>query len=88
MPTVEEAVRRPPSSSVTCQSARPARRLPTFGGWAWPGVSVALDSDDRPARRACNPIDDKRGAIEYRTKVAGPMVGQTVAIAYERAGER
>jgi hypothetical protein len=52
------------------------------------GVSVALDSGDRPARRACKPIDAKRGTIEYRTKVAGVMARQRVAIAYERAGER
>jgi carbon-monoxide dehydrogenase medium subunit len=40
------------------------------------------------ARRACKPIDDKRGTIEYRTKVAGVMARRAAAIAYERAAER
>ncbi len=40
------------------------------------------------ARRACRPIDDKRGTIEYRTKVAGVLARRTATIAYERAGKR
>jgi CO/xanthine dehydrogenase FAD-binding subunit len=43
---------------------------------------------DQAVRRACRPIDDKRGTIEYRTKVAGVMARRTAAIAYERAGAR
>ncbi|MEJ6671842.1 MAG: xanthine dehydrogenase family protein subunit M [Pseudomonadales bacterium] len=35
---------------------------------------------------ACNPIDDKRGTIEYRTKVAGVMARRAALIAFERAG--
>lgn len=34
---------------------------------------------------ACNPIDDKRGTVEYRTKVAGVMAERACAIALERA---
>ena len=34
---------------------------------------TALAGLDDAARRACKPIDDKRGTIEYRTKVAGVM---------------
>lgn len=49
---------------------------------------TALAGLDAAARRACKPIDDKRGTIEYRTKVAGVMARRTAAIAYERAGER
>ena len=37
---------------------------------------------------ACKPIDDKRGTIEYRTKVAGVLARRTATIAYERARER
>jgi len=37
------------------------------------------------ASAACNPIDDKRGTIEYRTKVAGVMVRRAAGIAMERA---
>jgi CO/xanthine dehydrogenase FAD-binding subunit len=36
-------------------------------------------------RTACKPIDDKRGTIVYRTKVAGVLLKRTVAIAAERA---
>ena len=36
-------------------------------------------------RAACNPIDDKRGTIDYRTKVAGVLPKRTAAIAAERA---
>jgi carbon-monoxide dehydrogenase medium subunit len=35
---------------------------------------------------ACRPIDDKRGTIVYRTKVAGVLLKRTVAIAARRAG--
>jgi carbon-monoxide dehydrogenase medium subunit len=35
---------------------------------------------------ACNPIDDKRGTVEYRTKVAGVMARRAAEIAYKRAG--
>jgi CO/xanthine dehydrogenase FAD-binding subunit len=49
---------------------------------------TALAELDQAARRACKPIDDKRGTIEYRTKVAGVLARRTATIAYERAGER
>jgi carbon-monoxide dehydrogenase medium subunit len=35
---------------------------------------------------ACRPIDDKRGTIVYRTKVAGVLLKRTTAIAAKRAG--
>ena len=35
---------------------------------------------------ACNPIDDKRGTIEYRTKVAGVLGKRAAKIAFRRAG--
>jgi carbon-monoxide dehydrogenase medium subunit len=49
---------------------------------------TALAALDRAARQACKPIDDKRGTIEYRIKVAGVMARRAATIAYERAGER
>jgi len=49
---------------------------------------TALARLDQAARLACRPIDDKRGTIEYRTKVAGVLARRTATIAYERAGER
>jgi carbon-monoxide dehydrogenase medium subunit len=50
--------------------------------------AAALDALDAAAQRACKPIDDKRGTIEYRTKVAGVMARRTATIAYERAQKR
>ena len=47
---------------------------------------AALDKMVAACRAACNPIDDKRGTIEYRTKVAGVMARRAALIAYERAG--
>jgi carbon-monoxide dehydrogenase medium subunit len=43
---------------------------------------------DAAAGRACKPIDDKRGTIEYRIKVAGVLARRAAAIAFERAGAR
>ncbi len=43
---------------------------------------------DAAAQAACKPITDKRGTIEYRTKVAGVMARRTAAIAFERAQGR
>jgi carbon-monoxide dehydrogenase medium subunit len=50
--------------------------------------AAALDALDLAAQRACKPIDDKRGTIEYRTKVAGVLARRTATIAFERAGKR
>ena len=49
---------------------------------------AVLSALDRAARAACKPIDDKRGTIVYRTKVAGVMARRAATIAFERAGER
>ncbi len=35
---------------------------------------------------ACNPIDDKRGTVEFRTEVAGVLARRAAKIAYKRAG--
>ena len=40
------------------------------------------------ASAACNPIDDKRGTVVYRTKVAGVLARRAAEIAYERARNR
>ena len=45
----------------------------------------ALDALAKAVSAACNPIDDKRGTIEYRTKVAGVLAKRVALIALERA---
>lgn len=46
---------------------------------------AALDKLAALASAACNPIDDKRGTIAYRTKVAGVLARRAAVIAAERA---
>ena len=36
---------------------------------------------------ACNPIDDKRGTVEYRKKVSGVLFKRALNIAVERASK-
>jgi carbon-monoxide dehydrogenase medium subunit len=47
---------------------------------------AALDAAAAACSAACRPIDDKRGTVVYRTKVAGVLLKRTVAIAAQRAG--
>jgi carbon-monoxide dehydrogenase medium subunit len=47
---------------------------------------AALAKAAAACRAACRPIDDKRGTIAYRTKVAGVLLKRTALIAAERAG--
>jgi carbon-monoxide dehydrogenase medium subunit len=47
-----------------------------------------LSKLDAAAGRACKPIDDKRGTIEYRIKIAGVLARRAATIAFERAGAR
>jgi carbon-monoxide dehydrogenase medium subunit len=46
---------------------------------------AALNAAAAACSAACRPIDDKRGTIVYRTKVAGVLLKRTVAIAATRA---
>ena len=46
---------------------------------------AALDALAAAASAACNPIDDKRGTIEFRTHVAGVLAKRVAKIAYARA---
>lgn len=47
---------------------------------------AALDKLAQACSAACAPIDDKRGTIEFRTKVAGVLAKRAAKIAYQRAG--
>lgn len=47
---------------------------------------LALEKLAKACSEMCNPIDDKRGTIEYRTKVAGVLGKRAAKIAYQRAG--
>ncbi|NQV54579.1 MAG: xanthine dehydrogenase family protein subunit M [Rhodospirillales bacterium] len=49
---------------------------------------AALDNLAAAASAACNPIDDKRGTIEFRTDIAGVMARRTALIALARARKK
>jgi carbon-monoxide dehydrogenase medium subunit len=46
----------------------------------------AVEAAAAACRAACKPINDRRGTIVYRTKVAGVLLKRAVAIAADRAG--
>jgi carbon-monoxide dehydrogenase medium subunit len=50
--------------------------------------AATLQRLDAAAQAACRPISDKRGTIEYRTKVAGVLARRAAAIAFDRAMTR
>jgi carbon-monoxide dehydrogenase medium subunit len=46
---------------------------------------AALARLEQAAQRICNPIDDKRGTVAYRTRIAGVLSRRAANIAYSRA---
>lgn len=48
--------------------------------------SAALIACASACAHACNPIDDKRGTVEFRTRVAAVIAERAAKIAYQRAG--
>jgi len=46
---------------------------------------AAVEKAAAACRAACRPIDDKRGTIAYRTKIAGVLLKRATAIAAQRA---
>jgi aerobic carbon-monoxide dehydrogenase medium subunit len=48
--------------------------------------AAALKKLRQACSAACRPIDDKRGTIEFRTKVAAVLAKRAARIAYRRAG--
>ena len=66
----------------------PRPLLVDAGAKALIGTTVdddALAALSAAASAACDPIDDKRGTIEYRVKVAGVLARRAALIALERA---
>ena len=47
---------------------------------------AALDKLASACSAACNPIDDKRGTVEYRVRLAGVLAKRAAKIAFSRAG--
>ena len=37
---------------------------------------------------SCDPIDDKRGTIEFRSHVAGVLAKRAIILAHSRAGDK
>ena len=52
------------------------------------GDDAALAALAAAASAACKPIDDKRGTVAYRTKVAGVLARRAAHIAFDRARGR
>lgn len=48
----------------------------------------ALDRLAEACSGACRPIDDKRGTVEFRKKVAGVLAKRVALTAYQRAGQK
>jgi carbon-monoxide dehydrogenase medium subunit len=46
---------------------------------------ATLAALDDAAQAAARPISDKRGTVDYRTKIAGVLARRTAAIAFARA---
>jgi CO/xanthine dehydrogenase FAD-binding subunit len=74
---------------VALGAVAPTQMLVPEGAAAIIGTKLddaALAKLDAAARAVCNPITDKRGTIDFRTKIAGVLARRAAAIAYKRAG--
>lgn len=74
---------------VALGAVAPTVLLVTEAAEAIIGTSLdepALDELSAICSAACRPIDDKRGTVEFRTKVAGVLAKRAALIAYIRAG--
>ncbi len=73
---------------VALGAVAPTARLVADAATAIIGTTLdegALAALAAAASAACNPIDDKRGTIEFRTHVAGVLAQRAAKIAYARA---
>jgi len=76
------------TARVALGAVAPRALLVPAAGAALVGTFVddaALEKLAAAARAACAPIDDKRGTIEFRTRVAGVLARRAAKIALERA---
>jgi carbon-monoxide dehydrogenase medium subunit len=76
---------------VALGAVAPTVLTPEAAAAAIVGTSLdeaALQRLDAAAKVICRPISDKRGTIEFRTKIAGVMARRAAAIAYARAREQ
>lgn len=74
---------------VALGAVAPTARLVPEAGAALVGGKLddaALAKLEAAARAACQPITDKRGTVEYRTRLAGVLARRAALIAFERAG--
>lgn len=79
------------SARVALGAVAPTPLLVAEGAKALVGTRVdaaALQALAAAASAACKPIDDKRGTVAYRVKVAGVLVRRAAKIALERAQAR
>ncbi len=75
------------AASVALGAVAPTVLLVQAAADALVGRTVEAAADDlaAAASAACNPINDKRGTIEFRTRVAGVLAVRAARIAAERA---
>lgn len=74
---------------VAIGAVAPTVRLVPEAGAALQGTALEPSALARLAdavEAACNPIDDKRGTVAFRTKTAGVLAKRAACIAYKRAG--
>ena len=75
------------AARVSLGAVAPTALLVADAGAALQGRTVDEAADDlaAAASAACTPIDDKRGTVAFRTKVAGVLAVRAARIAAERA---
>ena len=76
------------AARVALGAVAPTVVLVEDGAAALVGTTIddeAIEALAAAARAACSPIDDKRGTVEFRTKVAGVLAARACRKALERA---
>lgn len=75
------------AARVALGAVAPTARLVPDAGAALVGRTIEAAADDlaAAASAACSPINDKRGTVEFRTKVAGVLAVRAARAAADRA---